>query len=208
MSDQQSQIDQLNALVARLRGEYAGDPNVRTIGWGLKRSGGALEDTISIIFYVKAKLPSDRAIALAGSKPIPSEIEGYPTDVETSNPGIEAAGQRDDQQYDPLVGGPATSNAEEHIFWFNGAGTLGLLVRDAGDNAPMALSNWHVWADGGDVGDRIIQPGRPTAGNHLEGLWPPGSMAALRQRPWRRRPAITEIRSAAARTRRCPTPAR
>lgn len=170
MTDQQAKIDQLNALVARLRGEYASDPNVRAIGWGLKRSKGSLQDALSIIFYVKSKLPSERAIASVGSRPIPDEIEGFPTDVEEAHPGVQAAGQRDDRQYDPLVGGPATSNAEEHIFWFNGSGTLGMLVRNASDNAPMALSNWHVWADGGDEGDDIIQPGHPTAADHLEGL--------------------------------------
>jgi hypothetical protein len=175
MTNKKSKIDELNALVARLRGEYTSDPNVRTIGWGLKRSKGSLQDELSIIFYVKAKLPSERAIASVGSRPIPNEIEGYPTDVEEARPGIQSAGQRDDRQYDPLVGGPATSNADEHIFWFNDGGTLGLLVRNAGDSAPMALSNWHVWADGGDEGDDIIQPGHPTAGDHLEAL---GKVAA------------------------------
>jgi len=175
MTDKQATIDRLNALVARLRREYASDPNVRSIGWGLKRSKGSLQDALSIIFYVKSKLPSERAIASVGSSPIPEEIEGYPTDVEEAHPGVESAGQRDDKQYDPLIGGPATSNAEGHIYWFNEGGTLGMLVRDAGDNAPMALSNWHVWADGGDEGDDIIQPGHPTAGDHLEAL---GKVAA------------------------------
>ncbi len=175
MSDKQAEIERLKALVARLRGEYAGDPNVRSIGWGMKRSKGALQDQLSIIVHVRSKLPSERAIAAAGSRPIPSEIEGFPTDVEEANPGIISAGQRDERQYDPLVGGPATSNAEGHIYWFNGAGTLGILVRNAADNAPMALSNWHVWADGGNQGDRIIQPGHPTGGDHLEGI---GKVAA------------------------------
>jgi hypothetical protein len=175
MTNQNTKIGELHALVAQLRREYASDPNIRTIGWGLKRSKGSLQDVLSIIFYVRFKLPSERAIASAGSRPIPNEIQGYPTDVEEARPGIQSAGQRDDRQYDPLVGGPATGNAEEHIFWFNGNGTLGLLVRNASDNAPMALSNWHVWADGGDEGDDIIQPGHPTAVDHLEGL---GKVAA------------------------------
>lgn len=170
MEDRRATIDRLNSLVARLRAEYAGDPNVRTVGWGLKRSAGDLRDELAVIFYVRAKLPSERSIGATGSRPIPAEIEGFPTDVEAARPGVEAAGSRDDEQYDPLVGGPASSNAEAHMFWFNGHGTLGLLVRDAADSAPMALSNWHVWADGGDEGDDIIQPGHPTAGGHLEGL--------------------------------------
>lgn len=71
---------------------------------------------------------------------------------------------------DLTLRGPASSNAEGHIYWINGSGTLGALVRDATNNAPMALSNWHVWADGGDEGDDIIQPGHPTAGDHIEGV--------------------------------------
>jgi len=170
MDDRRATIDRLNALVARLRAEYAGDPNVRTIGWGLKRAAGELQDELAVIFYVRAKLPSERSIMAAGSRLLPDEIEGFPTDVEEAHPAVESAGERDDEQYDPLVGGPASSNAESHMFWFNGAGTLGLLVRDAADSAPIALSNWHVWADGGDEGDDIIQPGHPTAAGHLEGL--------------------------------------
>jgi hypothetical protein len=175
MSHNTSELERLKAVVARLRGEYAGDPNIRAIGWGLKRAKGSLTDELAIIVHVRTKLPSERTITAAGSRPIPREVEGFPTDIEQSNPAIITAGQRDDRQYDPLVGGPATSNAEGHIYWFNGFGTLGMLVRNAADNAPMALSNWHVWADGGNQGDRIIQPGHPTTGDHLEGI---GKVAA------------------------------
>jgi hypothetical protein len=170
MSERQETIERLKAATARLRQEYAGDSNVRSIGWGLKRKQGALQDTLSIIFYVNRKLGSARAIASAGSRPIPPEIEGFPTDVEEANPGRASAGQRDEEKYDPLIGGVASSNAEGHIYWFNEAGTLGMLVRDASDSAPMALSNWHVWADGGEEGDDIIQPGHPTAGDHVEAV--------------------------------------
>ncbi len=170
MSEQEANVERLKAAVAHVRKEYGGDPNVRSVGYGLKRQQGALQDTLSIIFYVKRKLQSERAIASAGSRPIPPEIEGFPTDVEEANPGRASAGQRDERQYDPLIGGVASSNAAGHIYWFNEGGTLGMLVRDAGDSAPMALSNWHVWGDGGEEGDDIIQPGHPTAGDHVEAV--------------------------------------
>jgi hypothetical protein len=34
----------------------------------------------------------------------------------------------------------------------------------------VALSNWHVWADGGAEGDQIIQPGHPTGADHVEAI--------------------------------------
>lgn len=161
--------EELDALVADLRREYGDDPNVQTVGWGLAERGGETQDAIAIVFYVDEKLPSDRAVEAAGSTPIPEEIDGYPTDVvEADLQPMDATGDRDSEAYDPLLGGPASSNSEEHIWIFNSYGTLGLLCRDTTDGAPMALSNWHVWADGGDRGDEIIQPGHPTAGHYVE----------------------------------------
>lgn len=170
MSGRAADIAELKALVARLRREYSDDPNIRSIGWGLTRRRGALQDELGVIFLVRAKIASPRAIEAAGSRPIPAEIDGVPTDVEESNPGIVSAGHRDEEKFDALIGGVASSNAEGHTYWFNSNGTLGLLVRDAGDGAPMALSNWHVWADGGEAGDAVIQPGHPTGGDHVEGV--------------------------------------
>jgi hypothetical protein len=162
--------DAIQTLLKRLAAEYAGDPNIRTIGFGLRNRGGTLETERVIIFYVHRKYGTARQIEAAGSKLIPPEIGGFATDVQPFDPRRAAAGERDDKEFDPLLGGVMTSNAEGHIYWFNGAGTLGCLVRDAGDATPMALSNWHVWGDGGDEGDDIIQPGHPTAGDHVEGV--------------------------------------
>ena len=105
-----------------------------------------------------------------GSKPIPEEFEGFTTDVKVfdATRTADATGDRDETRFDPLVCGVATSNAENNILWFNGYGTLGTLCFRGG--TPMALSNWHVWADGGDKGDDIIQPAHPRGGEHLEGL--------------------------------------
>lgn len=163
-------IPRIKALVERLRHQYANDPNIQTVGWGLAQRGGEPVDGISIIFYVRQKLPSERSIVSAGSQPIPSEIEGFKTDLQAIKVRPNAAGDRDEIKYDPLRGGVYSSNADEHILWFNGAGTLGVLARDNSDGAPVALSNWHVWGDGGDPGDSIIQPGHPTTADHFEAV--------------------------------------
>lgn len=164
-------INALQGLLRRLQAEYADDPNIVSVGFGLRNRGGKLETERAIIFFVRQKYPSVRQIEAAGSRPIPPEIEGFPTDVQQFNPRVRAAvGHRDDQHFDPLLGGPTTANAEEHIFWFNGYGTLGLLVHDATDGTEMALSNWHVYADGGEEGDDIIQPAHPTTGDHVEAI--------------------------------------
>ncbi|MBK8922379.1 MAG: hypothetical protein IPM81_12890 [Saprospirales bacterium] len=167
MNDKRAALQQ---LLKRLAAEYANDPNIQTIGYGLKYSGGKLKMDRVIIFFVRHKYASPREIESVGSTFIPSEIEGFPTDVQVFDVRRAAAGSRDETKYDPLHGGIMSSNAEGHIYWFNSAGTLGILVRDADDGTPMALSNWHVWADGGEAGDDIIQPGHPTAGDHIEAI--------------------------------------
>lgn len=165
----------VRAVLRKVIQQYTGDPNIKTIGFGLRSRGCKLTQERVIIFYVNHKYASERRIRAAGSSMIPPQIDGFATDVQQYRPRPSAAGGRDDEQYDPLVGGPATSNAEGHIFWFNGSGTLGVLVRDATNSTPMALSNWHVWAEGGDEGDNIIQPGHPTFGDHVEAI---GKVAA------------------------------
>ncbi|MCC2318642.1 hypothetical protein [Cellulomonas chengniuliangii] len=169
MDETQDPTRRIQDVAARLRHEHASDPTIQTVGWGLPRRGGALADDLSIIFYVTEKLPSARSIEAAGSAPIPAEIDGFPTDVQVVRLRPAAAGDRDEEEYDPLRGGVATSNSENHTVWFNGSGTLGVLARDNATGAAVALSNWHVWGDGGSEGDQIIQPGHPTGGDHIEG---------------------------------------
>lgn len=171
MTESNDRVQHIKGLVDRLRQQYQHDPNVETIGWGLAERGGELADELSIIFYVTEKFPSERTIRAARSEPIPKEIEGFPTDVQVvrlrpSN----AMGDRDEIKFDPLRGGVASSNSENHIVWFNGYGTLGTLGRDNDTGGAVALSNWHVWGDGGDEGDQIIQPGHPTGGDHVEAV--------------------------------------
>ncbi|MFF7115473.1 hypothetical protein ACFY91_24625 [Streptomyces albogriseolus] len=170
-------LARIKATVERLRREYADDPNVVTVGWGLPRRGGDLTDELAVIVQVRQKLATDRGITDARSQPVPREVDGFPTDVQAHRirPAAGMVGQRDETQYDPLRGGVASSNAANHIAWFNGSGTLGLLARDATTGAAVGLSNWHVWGDGGETGDDIIQPGHPTGTDHLEAV---GKIAA------------------------------
>ena len=125
-----NRLEDLEATLKRVVAEYGDDPNIETIGFGLRQREGEFAGERAIVFYVRKKYASERQIRAAGSSPIPGEIEGYPTDVQ---PFVvrraQAAGDRDDTQYDPLLGGPRASNAEGHIYWFNSAGTLGILVR-------------------------------------------------------------------------------
>lgn len=160
----------IQAVVSRLRAEYSSDPNVLAIGFGSASRGNEFQDGLSIIFHVRHKFQSARAIEAHGSKAIPREIDGFPTDVQDQQYVKGSVGQRDERKYDPLLGGPATSNSEKHVLWFNSNGTLGILATDNATGAPVGLSNWHVWADGGSAGDQIIQPGHPTGGDHVEAV--------------------------------------
>ena len=164
-------LEEIRRIVDEQRGAFADDPNVHSIGWGLPSRGGRLADEIAITFYVRRKLRTEAEIRAYGSLPIPREIEGLPTDVEdvTMRRASSATGLRDEKIENPLTGGVASSNAANHLWTGNFYGTLGMHARDA-DLRPLAMSNWHVWADGGEEGDNIIQPGHPVAVDHVAAI--------------------------------------
>lgn len=163
--------DFLNSLVRQLRALWADDPNIKHISWGLGKSKGKHNKGICIIFSVHRKVDSEKIRKSIGTALIPDHIEGVPTDVRESNPHklASAVGSRGDDIADPLNGGWTTSNADNHTIWFNGWGTIALLCTDNTNGDLMALSNWHVWADGGEEGNTIIQPGIPRVGDFVEG---------------------------------------
>lgn len=174
--DRRERAAAIRALVRRLNREYADDPNVVGVGWGLARRGGRLRPEVSVVFYVRRKLDTERLFQAFGTTPIPREIEGVPTDVvvDGNDVRLDMAGARDDTLYDPLLGGVASANLEHldrTFFWTElSRGTLGLLCRDA-DGREMALSNWHVWADdGAEIGDKIVQPSTPAASEYAQGV--------------------------------------
>ncbi len=161
----------LNTLIKKLRYEYANDPNVKHISWGLGKSKKESNKGICIIFTVDQKTNSEKLRSSLGTRAIPDVIEGVPTDVNEIKleKRASAVGGRGNEIADPINGGWSTSNADNHIIWFNGWGTIALLCTDNTNGDLMALSNWHVWADGGEEGNTIIQPGIPRAGDVVEG---------------------------------------
>lgn len=172
MSDTKPTVEQLNTIVVRLRAEYANDPNITHVFWGLARRRNETQRETAIIFQVKEKLRTDAQIASAGTRRIPDRIDGIPTDVQAQvhTPANGLLPTRDDIA-DPLNGGWLTATYSGHTFWWGdtGGGTIGALCRDNATGDTMGLSNWHVWGDGFETGDNILQPSTPTAGGYVEG---------------------------------------
>lgn len=138
--------------------EYLKDPNITSVGIGLKNGDGP----ICLQFTVGEK--GDSAIEALGSRRIPPaiEIDGkmVPTDViqRAYRPSYEVVEveQLDfrRQRVDPLRPGVSIAHVDET------AGTLGLVVFDRATGAPCVLSNWHVLnGNTGKVGDTVVQPG-------------------------------------------------
>ena len=175
MTDRES-LQTLEALARALHARHTDDPNIVGVGWGMAKRGGELRPELAVVFFVRDKFAEDE-LPVHDTYVIPREIEGFPTDVvirRRVERSQDMAGSRDDDLYDPLPGGVASSNLEQMdrtFFWSEGSrGTLGILCRDS-ENRPMALSNWHVWAaDGAQVGDRIVQPSTPTGAGYAEGV--------------------------------------
>src|SRR3954451_20590619 len=147
----------------------ADDPNVVSVGFGLKFVGGKPTRDVALHYYAGEKLSQADAIKQSGSEPVPPQVEGYPTDVlewtiarATACPDSHRpTGDRGSRREDPLVGGTSTAilgGFSNILFHY---GTLGGTCFDAGDGASMAISNAHVW--GSDLGTDAIQPFPPVS---------------------------------------------
>jgi endonuclease G len=166
---------QRNSLIEALRehvrargNDYLKDPNVTSVGVGLKNGDGP----ISLQFTVGEK--GDSAIEALGSEPIPETITladgtSVPTDViqRSYKPAFEVveAEALDDRRVrrDPLQPGISIAHPK------GTAGTIGMIVFDRATGAPCVLSNWHVLhGNGGAIGDTIVQPG-PFDDNNVAG---------------------------------------
>lgn len=163
-------IERAKKIIYEISPEWKTDLNVLSIGYGLRRRKGEIETEIVITFIVRKKEKDIQKIKNLGSMLVPKKIKGISTDVVEIGKvkRQQATGDRDEKAYDPIVGGCATSNADSHIFFWNGYGTLGSICFDRASGQPMALSNWHVWADGGEKGDDIIQPGHPRTEDRVQ----------------------------------------
>ena len=153
-------------VAAAERRRLANDPNVMTVGYGLRVRGGEAQYQACLKYRVHKKLAGDHAIRGAGSAHIPAEVEGYPTDVMEAvvahplkNEGP-PTGSRGSDIANPLIGGTSTTVLSDWHSFPTGFGTIGGICFDIASPAPMAISNAHVW--GTDTGKNCIQPWIPT----------------------------------------------
>ena len=180
------------------------DPNIVSVGFGLKFVGGKPTMEVALHYYVHEKLGAD-AIKQRGSVAVPSQVEGYKTDVlpwtiarasacpDSHRPTAERGSRRED----PLVGGTSTAilgGFSNILFHY---GTLGGICFDAGNGASMAISNAHVWGD--DLGTEAIQPFPPVSdyvGGAIEWLACGGPLSHLFT--WTAPSPLTDILTGAA----------
>ncbi|KAH8598653.1 hypothetical protein B0O99DRAFT_738840 [Bisporella sp. PMI_857] len=142
----------------------ASDPNIVSVGVGLKLVGGKPTMAASLHYYVWEKLTVADEIRERGSERIQNEVGGYKTDLVQMRSSRRLncptnkrpIGQRGEQREVPLVGGTPTSILTRLHNFAMSWGTLGGICFDPGSNASMAISNAHVWD--GDIGDDVIQP--------------------------------------------------
>jgi hypothetical protein len=157
----------LSEVAAAESRRLADDPNVVSMGIGLKFVKGKPQLSAALQYYVRAKVPMGELEKLGTAK-IPGEIGGYPTDViqvrirrtlacPPSNP---PTGDRGSSIENPLVGGTSTTTLSSFHSFPTGYGTLGGICFDAVSGDAMALSNAHVY--GSDIGAEGIQPWLPT----------------------------------------------
>ena len=129
------------------------NPNVVGVGIGRRTVRGYATHDVALKVYVKQKL---HPLLVKDGQVIPDEVEGVPTDVEEAGEfsiwrPIPPIYQR---KVRPAMGGLSIGH------FAITAGTLGCLVKDAGET--FILSNNHVLANEnrGAEGDPILQPGR------------------------------------------------
>jgi hypothetical protein len=151
----------------------ADDPNIDSVGYGLRRRGGVPLYEVCVQYHVRVKLADPDQIRAVGSEVLPAEVGGYPTDVmETvaarpcKNEGP-PTGSRGSHIDNPLIGGGSTTVLSDWHSFPTGFGTLGGLCFDSSNGDAMALSNAHVW--GLDADKDCIQPWIPT-GEYLTAL--------------------------------------
>jgi hypothetical protein len=145
-------IDRAIQVKDQVAEEWLQTPNVTAIAVGYKRRGGEMTGEIAIQVFVARKLsPAD--VEEIGSRLVPANMQGVPTDVIEMGPLTEIvapSGSRADRR-DPLVGGLAIGHATAPFHY----GTLAAVAFDSANNA-VALSNEHVLD--GDIGETVNQP--------------------------------------------------
>ena len=62
------ETESIQNVLRRLATAYAGDPNIQTIGYGLRYRGGNLSMERAIIFFVRRKYATERQIEAAARR--------------------------------------------------------------------------------------------------------------------------------------------
>jgi len=149
---------ELEALISRIAPQWKAHSNVVAIVPALKTKGGYVQpEKLVLGFYVREKVAPE-LLHDRGYSPIPSEIEGVPTDVipAVRRPlgNVDTKDTRS-QMFDTLAGGMAVGNAN-----MNAYGTLAMIIFAQDDGRPVGLTNEHVLVFDGDghIGDEVQQP--------------------------------------------------
>ena len=168
MAGQTDRMEALGRYVRRTAATWLRQPNVTSMGVGVKIRDGEPTGEICIQFTVGRKAGLD-SLGELGLRALPGSLvvdgEEVATDVVERNYATDArpvnvlARQRAaaprKSAVDPVVPGVSIGHPAA------GAGTAGCVCYDAIDGTPYLLSNWHVLqGPGGRIGDAIVQPGR------------------------------------------------
>jgi hypothetical protein len=130
-------------IIQKRRSELVSDYRIRQTAVGYKIKDGKLTDDIGIIAFVSKKQDESKLRSLQ-IEPIPKEIEGVVTDIQTIRFFPRMA---DDTRYRPIEGGIATiHHPSEYV------GTLGLIIREG--NNLYGITNNHVGANEDVLGMR------------------------------------------------------
>ena len=168
MAGQTDRMEALGRYVRRTAATWLRQPNVTSMGVGVKIRDGEPTGEICIQFTVGRKAGLD-SLGELGLRELPGSLvvdgEEVATDVVERNYATDArpvnllARQRAaaprKSAVDPVVPGVSIGHPA------TGAGTAGCVCYDAVDGTPYILANWHVLhGPGGRIGDPIVQPGR------------------------------------------------
>ena len=123
-------------IIEKHRSELVSHYRIRQTAVGYKIKNGKLTDDVGIIAFVSKKQDESKLRSLQ-IKPVPKEIEGVVTDVQTTRFFPRMA---DDGRHRPIEGGIATiRHPSEYV------GTLGLIIRKG--NKLYGITNNHVGAN-------------------------------------------------------------
>ena len=143
-------IEQISKIKSKFQPKLMKKKNVVGVGVGFKETKGKVTEQLSLVVLVKEKKP---LAELASKDVIPVEIKGIKTDVKEIG-NIIAHGSSQVQVGDSIAHYLSAVD-----------GTFAAVVRDAGTNTKLILSNNHILANNNNAqrGDAILHPS-PIAG--------------------------------------------